>query len=751
MSFFLSTVGLGNLDYVSIFGGDTSQVTNNSAAASDFMVQYVRLDKKLMLLIENYYNQETLISSANGIKSYHNLGKGGFEVKFAKGKTIDDNQYHHLQACDILLEHARRSKDMFGFCLVQDASSNMEQRTKEILGEPDVDEDDEEGWKYVQPQVPSTSTLNNALPILNLEARLTAMASRYIHRAADALGLEDVRESLLTTVQNFNDIQVNFDSGIASSAQPHNGPALPDNMSIGESYSDRGIAPPTQVPAEQQVRTVSDLREETLSKSRSIDKLFTKIRHLKPVNFRDGALFLRINKFANQRDIVFCRTIKNSDKTEDEMRSEDQKSLQERRLPNTVVIDDTVCVYVWPNCMPSDEGMLCTKMYDTIMLKSKFNDADNRLIAADASNVKPIVPLTYEDKSPQSNIAELSEHDFLNLSSKPTQKEQRSDEKEVIARFLAQGAVRALNSGREAEYQQSLKQLGSVIPSGQNKNLEPVSPSSLSTSGISMIPIARGFSPAAAISAKSIDDPWQREMRYREHIAEMVGIPLIQLQGGMGNSKSGSAGTSSGSGGSSVTSGSQSLSDGTSISTIMTDRGNLASFLESVFEMFFREMSNEELAKILSVTGKETELVSKKHEILLSTLQEQYELASTTAKAIIDTKKQDSVKIKSALVAQFQNIANAAKQVSSLEHRFSVNFMRQTFLGDAEIDKLKEVGAITDFEVANIQRAKCGLSPITEQEFTKNRKRRLETQKEEVDSLQPTPEPETGAPKKRKT
>lgn len=747
MSFFLSTVGMGNVDFVSIFGGDTSQATSSLGAASEFNVQYVPLNKELMILIETYYNTETLISAANSIKSYHNLGKGGFEIKFAKTKTIDDDKYHHLSACDVLLEHARRSKDMYGFCIVQDATSNIEQRTKEMLGEPDVDEDDPEGWKYVQNQIPSTTALNGSLPIINLEARLTAMASRYMHRAADALGLEDVRDSILTNVKNFNDIQVNLDSGVAASTQPNNGPALPAELTVGEAFSDRGLAPPTQERSEPTARPVV---EEKLSKSKSIEKLFTKIRNLKPVNIRDGRLFLRINKFANQRDIVFCRAVNNNGKPESEILNEEEKALHEKRLPNTVVIDDTVCVYVWPSCMPSDEGQLCTKMYETIMLKNKFNMCDNRLIAADKTNVTPIVPMVYEDKSPQAKIAELSEHDFLNIASKPTQKEEKADKREAIATFLAARAVMAVNAGQEKEYKDGLKQLGSVLPPGEDAYSDKAPDASSGTGGISTMLVPRNFTPTAAISGKSIDDPWQREMRYREHIAEMVGIPLIQLQGGMGNSRSGTAGKS-GSGGSAVTAGSASLSDGTSIATIMTDRANLSSFLESVFEVFFRDMSNEELAMILSVTGRESELVKEKHEILLATLREHYEYANAAAKKSIEAKRHDVIRTMSSLIAQFQNIANAAKQVSTLEHRFSLTFLRQTFLGDGEIEKLKLTDAITDLDVANIQRAKCGLPAITEAQFIANKKRRLESQKEEVDSKQPTPEPIDNSQKKRKT
>lgn len=747
----MDTVGLGASSFTSMFGGDTSQTVNSNSAASEFLVQYVRLNKKQMSLIELHYMSETLITKANDIKSHHNNGKGAYEIRFAKTKLIDDDQYHHHEEIDTLLLTARKCKDMFGFCAVQDASSNMEQRTKEIVGEPDIDEDDPDGYKYARTHIPSTNVANTALPIVNLEARLTEMASLYIHRAADALGLEDVRETLLRNVNKFNDLQVNLDSGIAASTQPNNGPAIPPNMIIGESYEDRGFVPPDTIEKADRAEKFSDVRKEAkLSVSKSLDKLFTRLRYLKPVNFRDGELFLRINKFANQRDIVFCRRLKRKEgDTDDSVALEEASAIREKRLPNNVVIDNTVFVYVWQ--LPTDEGQLTTPMIQSMMLKAKFNDADNRLIAADFTNVKPIVPFVYKDETPATNVGELSEHDFLNLSSKPTQKEQAVDNREAIGQFLAKGMVRAINRQRDAEYIESLKDFQGVLPSGENSKLQPIAVGTSANTGITALPVTRHYTPAAAISGQTIDDPQQREQRYREHISEFVGISLLQLQGGVGNSKTGSASSSSASASTSaVTGGSQNLSDGASIVTITKDRNDLAAFFEKAVDVFFRDASNEELAKILAVTGREGAIIAAKEEHLLETLREQYEMASESAQKLIDEKRAKTTDLKSSLIAQFQLISNAAKQVASLNHRFSIVFLRQTHLDSSTIAQLRSDGAITSLEAANMLRAKCGFPAMTEEQYKKNRKRQLDEAKEDVDATQPTPEP-TDTQKKRKT
>ena len=771
---FLDILGLNPGDFQTQLGGDTSQSSNANNSASSLFPQYIKIDSKLMVLIEQHYKQETLIETANQLKSDHNLGVDGFEIRFAGSKVLEDDKYHHLEACNNLLEHARISKDMFGFVIVQDASTRLEDEVREITGVAIHDNDDKDYKKYTESTEPMANFANSTtLPIINQEAKLTAIASKYIYRASSALGLEDVRSTLLRNVSDFHNLQVKINTTVQGTTYPQNGPTLPDIV-VG-SYTDSPLGSKAQaklnrqnrdVPAKQifddddkesnddddetDEREVERIRAERLSKRANFDYLFTKIRHLKPVNFRDGEIYLRINHFTNDRDLVFCRRKRKSDGTYEFDNGDEEKARKEKKLPTNVIIDDTVKIYVWPNMMPSDEGVMCTKMYDTLMYKYNMQDANRRLKLADDSNVKPTVFLTYDAKITTGDMRELTESEMLNIAKNPTAREQKQDKMQHIGEFVSNIALDLMNGKRDDEFAKGLVN-GVVGPTVQNKDGKLVYPQTVQSPNCYTVPLGRGYNTGAVVTGQTIDDPVRRKADYQEHIAGMVGIPLIQLLGGQGSSKKGNN-QSTQDGSAAVTGGSAELSGGLFRTTITKDRKDLSACLQNLFEIFFRDMSNTELAKILAVTEREKKLVKKKHDVLMATLQEQFTLVTEAMSVTIETQKQDSLRMKNALITQFQRIADAAKQVTSLNHRFSVVFLRETFIENAEIDMLKSDGAISEFEAANMKRSKMGMKPISEHDFEKNRKKRLQNVHEEVDANEPTPPPdEGGPPKKRKT
>lgn len=776
MSMFLDILGLNPGDFQTQLGGDTSQSSNANNSASSLFPNYVKLDTKLMILIENHYKQETLIETANQLKSDHNLGvDGGFEIRFAGSKVLDDDKYHHMEACNNLLEHARISKDMFGFVIVQDASTRLEDEVREITGVPIHDDDDKNYKKYVQATEPMSNFANSTtLPIINQEAKLTAIASKYIYRASSALGLDDVRDTLLKNVADFHNLQVKINSAVTDTTYPQNGRTLPDIV-VG-SYTDSPLGSNAQAeyirknraaPAQQifdevdsdkedngddddgtDEREVERIRAERLSKRANFDYLFTKIRHLKPVNFRDGEVYLRINHFTNDRDLVFCRRKRKTDGTYEFDQGEEEKARREKRLPTSVIIDDTVKIFVWPNMMPSDEGIMCTKMYDTLMYKYNMQDANRRLKLADDSNVKPTVFLTYDPKITSGDMRELTESEMLNIAKNPTARESRLDKNQQFGEFVSNIALDLMNGKRSDDFAKGIVN-GVVGPTVQDKDGKLVYPQTVQSPNCYTVPLGRGYSTGAVVSGQTIDDPVRRKADYQEHIAGMVGIPLIQLLGGQGSSKKGNN-QSTQEGSAAVTGGSAELSGGLFRTTITKDRKDLSAFLQNVFEIFFRDMSNTELAKILAVTAREKQLVKKKHDVLMATLQEQFTLVTEAMNETLKAQRQDSLRMKNALITQFQRIADAAKQVTSLNHRFSVVFLRETFIENAEIDMLKADGAISEFEAANMKRSKMGMKPITEEDFEKNRKKRLQNVHEEVDANEPTPPPEEGGPPKRR-
>lgn len=753
MSQFLEITGLNPGDVQSQFGGDTSKTGGAGSAASNLFPLYVRISRRDMMLIEEHYDKETLISTANDLKSDHNLGTGGFEIVFAGTKVIEDERYHHLEPCNRLLEHARRWKDMYGFVAVQDCSTRLEEEVRDILGEPMRDDDDADYDKYVMPQVATNSMASNVtLPIVNQEAKLTAMASKYIHRASDALGLPDVRDSLLANVRAYNDyLKFSINPNVGTSTAPSNdGPALPDII-VG-SASDGTLSAYAKEKAaaianddDDDPSVVDKIRQSRTTRKASFERLFAKIRNLKPVNFRDGDIYLRINLLTNDRDMVFCPRSRTRDGRY-ESYPDDAIACKECRLPKSAVIDDTVKIYVWPGCMPTDEGQMKTKMYETITLRWKVADADHRLVEADRSNVRPTVFLPYQDKLTLGDARELSEQEMLNIARDPTAQDMRADRNEAVSEFVTNIALDLMNGKRGDQLARGIVN-GSVLPTGEDRSRNPTYDGA---STFTEVKLPRGYSTGAVVSGKTIDDVVARKAEYQQHVAGMMGIPLIQLLGGQGSSKTSSPSASQG-GSAAITGGSSELSGGLFRQTLTKDRSDLALCLQDLFEIFYRDMSNTELARVLAETNKEKQMLQKKHDVLMATIQEQYQLVTEAAEAIKLTQgQQDSIRMKSALVAQFQRISEAAIRVSSLNHRFSIRFLKETFVDYSEIEHLKTIGAITAFKAANMARAKMGLEPMTEQEYEANRKKRLVETHDEVDANQPTPEPDSGPPKKKK-
>lgn len=749
MAAFLDITGLNPGDVHTQLGGDTSKGTGSGSTAAAVFPLFVRISREQMLLIEEHYEKETLISTANDLKSDHNLGIGGFEIRFAGTKVIEDERFHHNESVNRLLEHARRWKDMFGFVIVQDCSTRLEQEVRDIVGEATRDADDPDAEKYLRPQVAAASAaINTTLPIVNQEAKLTAMASKYMHRASDALGLSDVRDTLLSNVDRYNDyMRVVIEASVASSTQPNFGATLP-NITIGSS---------SDSPLPASVRTQNDNDDGDLSvvdsvlaqrdvKRQSFDQLFAKIRNLKPVDFRDGDIYLRINLLTNDRDMVFCPRSRTRDGTYMKYDDEDI-ALKEMRLPKAAVIDDTVKIYSWPGLLPTDEGRLRTKMYDAIALRWKLADADHRLVQADHSNVKPTVFLTYQDKLTLGDMRELSEQEMLNIARDPTAKDQRADRLEAVSDFVTSVALDVLNGKRNDELGRGIVN-GTRMPTGEDDrrryNYD-------SASTYTEVKLGRGYSTGAIVSGKTIDDVESRKAEYQQHIAGMVGIPLIQLLGGQGSSRTSKPGATQG-GSAAVTGGSAELSGGLFRQTLTKDRSDLALFWQDITEIFFRDMTNSELARVMSETSKESQLLKKKQEVLMATIQEQYLLVTEALRAVKLSQRDDSLRMMSALVTQFQRISEAAMRVSSLNHRFTIHFLKETFLDYSEIEHLERIGAITAFKAANMARAKMGLEAMTEEEYETNRKKKLADTHEEVDANQPTPQPDfpENAKKKRK-
>jgi len=740
---FYNIANLNTAEVATQLGGDMGVGSVPGGAAADFYPRYVLLDAATMARVEQCYEAEHLIATANAIKSDHNLGVGGFEVSFAGKTVLDDERYHHLEAVNALLEHARRYKDMFGFVLLQDASARLESEVRDILGLPTFDEDDPDAELYTREhQNVTQSAINGATPIADVEQRLTEMASKYIFRASKSLGLPDVRRELLVNTRVLGEFaaSVSAATNYRGPVTASNGPALPTPATIGG-----GVPQTPSLPSESAVANVDSERLQRSKTRASFDFLFTRLRYVKPVMWNDGRIYLRINSLQNERDLVFVRERADTkDMTVGDRAVEEKKALDEQRLPKTCLVDDTVRIYSWPGLLPRDDGTLRGPMVKVMHNLWAWMDADRRLVEADESNVRPTVWLT-NTPTATGSTRDMTEQELLELGAKPTRADDHATRARIAGEMRMTAMINMANRRRQNEVTEAIAE-GSLAPNGEDVDRKALYRLMLNNPRFDMRPLPFGWSVSTVASGKSLDDVESRKATYQESIAGMCGIPLIQLLGGMGNSQSASSGSATastsakGGGKAAVTGGSASLSGGVLRPIITKDRTDLAMFLEESLEILFRDMSNTELARVLKLSVRESEKVARGHDVLLATLQEHFHLLTDAARQLLQTAAKDSARIKTALISQYQQITDAAMKVSTMNHRFQLRFLKELFVDNAEIDMLVQIGARTDLEAANMKLAKMGLPPIDEQSFERNRKRRLEQNKEEVDSQQPTPQ-----------
>lgn len=336
---------------------------------------------------------------------------------------------------------------------------------------------------------------------------------------------------------------------------------------------------------------------------------------------------------------------------------------------------------------------------------------------------------------------------MLNIARNPTARQQAAQGEEAVARFVAEKTLDVLNKKSNSELDRAIAD-NRMLPATEDKNRNPqfVAP----PLGPKIIPLSRGYKPALSIEGSSNDDPEGKMEAYRQHIAMMCGIPMIQLMGGLGSSKSGKSQSSSqGSGGQgAITGGSAELSGESFRPAIFKDRSEISACLEAMLDQLFHNVSNNELARLLSIVTPMRAVAERKKNNLLATLQEKYALVTNAAETVVATQQlRDTSEMMMALVTQFQQIADAAMEVSRLEYRFTIDFKKQKFLTDSEIEVLKTDGSISDYEAANMRRSRLGLPEIDEAVYNKNRATMLKRKKEEVDAEQPTPI--EGAPPKR--
>ena len=740
MSIFRSAMGLDPGAVRTTLGVDNGGGFD-SDKKSDFFVKYVPLDVKQMELIEDLYDEESLIQSANNLMSHHNLGKR-FNVKFS-GQELDDNKYHHLAPIEDLLEKARRHKHKFGFVLVQDLNAYLDNQVREILDEPIVDDDDTSAPAVANAAAQRRSDLfgregDSTSTDLDAVQKRTELASMHIHRAAAMLGEPDPRDKLLGAGGNS---QLRDNDIVGREGQEQTVPSASGRETVIVRQDQRSStlqAPNATAVVVREGEGKSGTAEERKQRrskrrvavSRSFDEVFSSMRDVQVVNWKDGRLFLRIDQLTSTRSVVFCRSTEDLDEAEAEYR----QAIEQNKLPRALREDPNVKVFVWPNRMPDDKGRIKSGMMELIYLRNKWSNADRRLEMADESNAQPTVYLSYDEKITPESTKDATEQQLFSAPSSIGAGAHRLDARNVVQNYRLMVAANVANGKAASELDRAIAE-GVLKPSTEGpgtKKLPPKAPNQ------NLFPLPRGYSVSQVVTGSTIDDVERRKLEYQTRVASTMGIPLSLLEGGGSGGKAGGSSTN-------VTSSAAAIVGDLFRATILKDREDLELFFSEIYDVLYRKLDTRAFGRLLAQVRIEKrskqELAAKKQANLL----QQYRLITDAAEEVRQTRAiADSEAYLTSLIAHYSRLEQQIRDINSLEYRVTIHFEKFLFITSEELLEAKATGAISGLEYANVLRTKMAMPPLTEQEYEQNKAAMLEESHKEMMAIQPPQKLATG-------
>ena len=708
MSFFTQQMGMDPSNArgtLGVEGGGSAASGARSEATDDFFPEYVALNRDEMQEISMWYNREPLVDSANTLKSFHNLGR--FEVFFGDDVKLDDDIYHYKKPVEMLLEQARRHKDMFGFIAVRDTMAHLDYEVKKILNVDDIDEDDRGASAAAFAAIDLFGQGRRATSDIAERRYKTIEASKLIHRASELLKEPDRRDQLLGEATGSQDTQNSSFAGMQQTTVPA---AATERVFVRQEartstlYAPNASAVVVRQPL--QTRSVAERsarQNEFGVRARSYDELFMGLGNIQPVSYEDGRFYLEINRLTGKRRVVFCKTSKEHEEAEKSGQLiEDTAS---RKLPRTLRIDESVKVFVWPNRMPEDDGHINTRVLELIYLRSQMTASDRRLAEADETNSRPTVLLSYDEKISPETYRDMTEQEMFSGNSDRSAQRRNLDRQQAVRDFQLQVTHQVLNNKRRGEL------AAAIIGGLETPTVEGANGTRhyAQKGGERIVPLPRGFSVAEVVRGSTIDDIQSRRAYYQERVAIMTGVPLGMLQGGAGGTTK-----------TDVTSSAAALSSDQFRAVVLKDREDLAMFLEDTYDVMYRSIDTLTFMRITKSSLTAQRSVRQRGEAMLEQLRKQYILISDAAERIqLERAIEENEAYLTALIAHYSEIVERARRVAAMPYRLRIKFEKLLFVSFQELQLAKQTNAISGFEYANIVRTKMSLEPFTEQEYQK--------------------------------
>jgi hypothetical protein len=707
-------------------GGSESNKGKNETG-----VIYSPISRETMRRFRDFYEKdETDIANANGIKDFYTLNEN--VAFYFGGIELEEEKYAIRQALCSLMSKARSYYDMYGFVAIYNPDIRADRCAREI------------NYQVTQDLTGRGSTVSQFASPLDTPELLLAEATRLIKNSLTTdqektkrqiLG-DDAGDESLPASKRSKKIGAYIEQNPRISSIRNPGAVMRERpLTTPRNDNDDGDSAAIETPDSAEIAYREALaREQRRNKRRTLDETIIGLRNLQVVDIDDGLFYVETDLSSMKRRVVFMRS--NSVRgalNSNSGQSAAQISDVQDYLTNgqALMIDPDVFVYEWPNRTPFSDGTLNSKMYEVIRRRDALDQADRNAADVDLTNSHPVQILEHVPVVNKLDVDRMTDQLLYGGGATQTVTETREAiRRDAILDFTLKASAALQNKKRQGE-------LVELIASGR------VGRTSIDSNGNStfpefkkygFFPLPSGFKLSTGMKPEITVDIEMLVYRFRRALSNAIGVPMVLLDGGSSFSGRVSK-NSSGSSSAGASTATQAISDSRLRNTILADRIVLRQFIDSIWDIMYRQIDNDTLQMLLDEEAgsvrEESELHLAEMRVIRDRLKTITDLAEATRARADLTSRRTEIE---AAVARLRELSSRVTKITQMQHRFTVEFKSLAFIPMPELQMGQMAGALTKLDYANALRANFGLTPMTQKEFDANKESELDEGIEKLDA-----------------
>lgn len=714
-----------------------SSIVGTGRADQRKEVYYVRLNMAAMRRIFDYYTrEEPMIASANAIRSYQALGQG-FYLEFAEKEAVmPEDVYDYTASVQSTLETVSQWCDMFGFVAFALPEPSAREEIARIENS-DAFTQEEIADRLLQR---CTEEMNEQLG-MNIE--LPDRAKRDRGADANTPEAESRRMNLLTRApppgskEEVNELARRMNKQTMVTKSRYDGDALSAANADMEIVS-------------KEFNTVSRTMQEEVTQRTNLTEILIALGEVKIMDLDAGEFYLQIDDLLMKKTIVW---------------------VPKSRLNNLgiggsggpssaggvcreIQFDPNVSVFVWPNRMPTRDGIIQTHYYELIRKRAMIEEALDNLGDADFAASHP-TPFIQKARAPSTaDIMELPENDIYGQDvigqdrgaaaifggENMTGSERLTYRREVRDAVMLEMTVEARNDAALQQRAQELMQGRARATRATRHGLSVADfrAGAFEKSGIMHLP--GGLVLGGTVMPTTLSSVSELYTMYQQELSFQLGVPLSYIRGDQTGSKTTSSG--GGSSNSALTDGAKRMGSGAGGSSvaesllrtsIMRYRENASAFFDFMYDSVFHDQDTakfkQELTKVYKLKAdadEAREAITKRMKRAVQLIEDIAAIENTLASHLSHA-------------ARLCSLEMDLKKLISMRYRLRLKFLKTPFVDNETVTAMYNAGAVSHLELANIMRQNAGLTTLTDKEIEANLKDMLDQTQKRAVAATPTP------------